>query len=156
VTRRHNELRDEIADLAQTAYGPSAACPDRGDGIRERTHALPQSLGVSRKHFSKGGSTRVKSRRHSIFVSLTQTPSLSNSSRFLSAEAPRDRETAQVHARKLVKNGVGNSIPLFVHSMWHLGKEVETLGFLKRVAHKPAIKWHNSYSVVMGFGLSQL
>ncbi len=27
----------------------------------------------------------------------------------------------------------------------------EAVGFLNRVAHKLAIKWHNSYSVVMGF-----
>ena len=73
ITRRHNEVRDEIADFAQLAlhiYNPSAVRIE--PTVREGT----TSLEGLRLTFQSEGSMRVKSRRHSISMSLTPTLSL--------------------------------------------------------------------------------
>ena len=43
----------------------------------------------------------------------------------------------------------GQFTPFVCSVDWALGKEA--VGFLKCIAHKLAIKWHHSYSVIMGF-----
>ncbi len=52
VTRRHNEVRDEIADLVQMAYGPSAIRIE--PTVRESTTSL-ELRRASRRYFGEEG-----------------------------------------------------------------------------------------------------
>jgi hypothetical protein len=147
VTRRHNEVRDEIADLAQMAYGPSAVRIE--PTVREATTS---SEGL-RADISVRGvyESQVEA---SLDIRVTDTDAESFKLKSV-LQVLKTHETEKKRKYKKACDERRWHFTPFVCSVdGALGKEAA--GFLKRLAHKLAVKWHSSYSVVMGFVRSRL
>jgi hypothetical protein len=147
VTRRHNEVRDEIADLAQMAYGPSAVRIE--PTVRESTtsaEGLRADISVRGVYESQ-----VEA---SLDIRVTDTDAESFKLKSV-LQVLKTHETEKKRKyKKACEERRWHFTPFVCSVDGALGKEA--VGFLKRLAHKLAIKWHSSYSVVMGFVRARL
>ena len=92
---------------------------------------------------------RVKSRRHSISVNVTDTDAESLKLKSV-LQVLKSQETEKKRKYKRACEERRWHFTPFVCSVdGALGREA--ISFLKRLAHKLSIKWHSTYSVVMGF-----
>ena len=139
MTRRHNEVRDEIADLAQMAFGSSAVRIE--PTVREST----TSVEGLRADFSVRGvyENQVEA---SLDIRVTDTDAES----FKLKSVPQVLKTQETEKKRKYKKACEERrwhfTPFVCSVDGALGKEA--VGFLKRLAHKLAIKWHSNYSMV--------
>ena len=142
VTRRHNEVRDEIADLAQMAYGTSAVRIE--PTVREGTtnaEGLRADISVRGVY-----ENQVEA---SLDIRVTDTDAESFKLKSVLQVLKSQEMDKKRKYKKPCEERRWHFTPFICSVDGALGKEA--LGFLKRLAHKLAIKWHSNYSVVMGF-----
>ena len=147
VTRRHNEVRDEIADLAQMAYGPSAVRIE--PTVREATQTMEgRCADISVRGLYE---SQVEA---SLDIRVTDTDAESFKLKSVLQVLKLHETEKKRKYKKAFEERRWHFTPFVCSVDGALGREA--VGFLKRLAQKLAVKWHSAYSVVMGFVRARL